>query len=110
MPYIDSLARETEDWSQEGSMSVSLIDSVMAFGYGAYVADSKHSISSEESKKAEYYSKIALRSRNSILCSPNTLSKLQVDQIPRQFQLFCANPPGPLSNGRFKLCNVLRSV
>ena len=108
MPYFDKLAKETEGWSQEGSMSIPLIDTVMAFGYGAYLAESQHSISSEESKKAECYSRIALRSRSSILRSPNTLLKLQVGQKPWHFQLFCTKPPDTLSNGRFNWCHVLR--
>ena len=108
MPYFDNLAKETEGWSQEGSMSRTLIDTVMAFGYGAYLASSQHSVSSEESKKAECYSRIALRSRSNILSSPNTLSKLQVGQKSWHFQLFCTNSLDTLSNGQFNWCNVLR--
>ena len=108
MPYFDDLAKETECWSQEGSMSESLIDTVMAFGYGAYLAGSQHSISPEESKKAEFYSRIALRSRSSILRSPNTLSKLQVGQKPFHLQLARTKSPDTLSNGQFNWCNALR--
>nr|ANM86370.1 putative C6 transcription factor [Cladonia uncialis subsp. uncialis]AUW31185.1 putative C6 transcription factor [Cladonia uncialis subsp. uncialis] len=77
MPYFDNLARESGGLFPETSMSIALIDSVMAFGYQAYLTVSQRFISSEERKKADFYSIIALRSRGSVLCSPNTLLKLQ---------------------------------
>ena len=85
MPYFDNLVREIGGRSQEGSMSTSLTDTVMAFGYQAYLTVSQQFISSEEVKKAECYSRIALRSRGSVLCSPNTLLKLQASRNPSIF-------------------------
>ena len=81
-PYFDNLVRETGGQSQEGSVSISLIDSVMAFGYQAYLTVSQRFISTEEKKKAQYYSRIALRSRGSVLLSSNTLLKLQASRSP----------------------------
>ena len=78
MPYLDSIIRETLGRTREGSMSISLIDSVMAFGYQAYLTISQRSINSEERKRVHQYAKIPLRSRSSILRSPNTLLKFQV--------------------------------
>ena len=78
MPYLDSIIRETLGRTREGSMSISLIDSVMAFGYQAYLTISQRSINSEERKRVHQYAKIPLRSRSIILRSPNTLLKFQV--------------------------------
>ena len=86
MPFFDNLCRETGGRSQGGSISTSLIDTVMAFGYRAYLNISQHVIISEESKKAENYSRIALRSRDSVLRSPNTLLKLQAGQTPQRYR------------------------
>lgn len=78
MPYLDSIVRETVGRTHEGSISISLIDSVMAFGYQAYLTFSQRPINSEERTRALQYAKIPLRSRGSILRSPNTLLKFQV--------------------------------
>ena len=59
-------------------MSISLINSVMAFGFQAYLTISQRSINSEERKRAQQYAKIPLRCRSSVLRSPNTLLKFQV--------------------------------
>jgi len=101
MSYFDNLIKEAEGRSQGSSMSISLIDSVMAFGYQAYLAITQRFISSEERKKADYYSRIALRSRGSVLRSPNTLLKLRVSRTPKHCQLLNANCPDNFSNGRF---------
>ncbi|MCJ1279780.1 hypothetical protein MMC21_007604 [Puttea exsequens] len=77
MPYLDSIVRETVSRPREGSTSISLIDSVMAFGYQAYLTVSQRFINSEERNRAQYYAKIPLRSRGSVLRSPNTLLKFQ---------------------------------
>ena len=81
-------------------MLVSLIDSVMASGYQAYLAITQRFISSEERKKADCYSRIALRSRGSVLRSPNTLLKLQASLTPQHCQLLDADGPDTFSNGR----------
>ena len=78
MPYLDNIIRETLGRTREASIAISLIDSVMAFGYQAYLALSQRSISPEERKRALQYAKIPLRSRGSLLRSPNTLLKFQV--------------------------------
>lgn len=72
-------------------MSISLIDSVMAFGYQAYLTITQRFISSEERRKADYYSRMALRSRGSVLRSPNTLLKVQVNRTPWRCLLLNAN-------------------
>lgn len=61
-------------------MSTSLIDSVMSFGYQAYLTITQRFISSEERQKADHYSKMTLKSRGNVLRSPNTLLKLQVNR------------------------------
>ena len=63
-------------------MSISLIDSVMAYGYQAFLTITQRFIGLEERKKADQYSRIALRSRASVLRSPNTLLKLQASPLP----------------------------
>ncbi|RQM04530.1 hypothetical protein DH86_00004444 [Scytalidium sp. 3C] len=63
--------------TQEGSISISLMDSVMVFGYQAYLTFSQRPVNSEERNRALQYAKIPLRSRGSILRSPNTLLKFQ---------------------------------
>lgn len=82
-------------------MSISLIDSVMAFGYQAYLAITQRFRSSEERKKADCYSRIALRFHGDALRSPNTLLKLQVSPRFQYCRLFDANCPDTFSNGRF---------
>ncbi|MCJ1285674.1 hypothetical protein MMC26_005015 [Xylographa opegraphella] len=77
MPYFDNLVKEAAGRSQGSSMSISLIDSVMAFGYQAYLTITQRFIHSEERKKADFYSRTALRSRARVLRSPNSLLKLQ---------------------------------
>lgn len=61
-------------------MSVALINAVMAFGYQAHLAFSERPATSEEKSRALQYAKIPLRSRYSILSSPNNLLKFQVVQ------------------------------
>lgn len=78
MPYLDSIVRETVGRFREGSMAITLIDSVMAFGYQAFLTVSQRSANPEERKRAHQYAKIPLRCRGSILRSPNTLLKFQV--------------------------------
>ncbi len=109
MLYFDNLTREIGGRFQEGSMSIALIDSVMAFGYQAYLTVSQRFISSEERKKAECYSIIALRSRGSVLCSPNTLLKSQVSPNPQYYQLLSTDSPDTLGNGPSKSYNALQS-
>ena len=89
--YFDNLARETGGRILESSMSIALIDSVMAFGYQAYLTISQRFISSEERKKTDCYSMIALRSRGSVLCSPNSLLKLQVSRVSLHYKLLSTN-------------------
>lgn len=100
MSYFDSLVKEAGGRSQRNSMLVSLIDSVMASGYQAYLAITQRFISSEEKKKADCYSRTALRCRGSVLHSPNTLLKLQASRIPQRCQLLDANCPDTFSSGR----------
>lgn len=109
MPYFDNLARESGGLFPETSMSIALIDSVMAFGYQAYLTVSQRFISSEERKKADFYSIIALRSRGSVLCSPNTLLKLQVSRVSLHYQLLSTNFPDTFGNGPSKSHHVLQS-
>lgn len=101
MSYFDNLVKEAGGRSQGSSMSISLIDSVMAFGYHAYLTITQRFIRSEERKKADCYSRIALRSRGSVLRSPNTLLKLQASRTPQHCQLLNANCSDNTSNGRF---------
>lgn len=77
MPYLDTIVRENVGRTQEGSISVALIDAVMAFGYQAHLAFSQRPVTSEEKARALQYAKIPLRSRHSILSSPNNLLKFQ---------------------------------
>ena len=84
MSYFDKFFKEAGDRSQGDPMSISLIDSVMAYGYQAYLFITQRFISPEEKKKADLYSSIALRSRDSVLRSPNTLLKLQVGRAPSE--------------------------
>lgn len=72
--------KEARGWSAGNSVLRSLIDSVMAFGFHAFLKNAKRPISPDEKRKADYYSLIALNSHASVLCSPNTLLKLQVSQ------------------------------
>ena len=90
-------------------MSIALINSVMAFGYQAYLTVSQRFISSEERKKAECYSITALKSRGSVLCSPNTLLKLQVSQNPQHYQLLSTNCLDTFGNGPSKSYDALQS-
>lgn len=82
MSYFDNLVKEARGRSQGSLLSTSLVDSVMAFGYQAYLTTTQRFISSEERQKAGYYSRMALRSRGSVLRSPDTLLKLQVNRTP----------------------------
>ncbi|KAL9079456.1 MAG: hypothetical protein Q9157_001665 [Trypethelium eluteriae] len=77
---MESCKAEARDRSQGGSMLTALIDSAMAFGYQACITASQRFISLEERAKALSYSKSALRSRGSVLHSPDTLLKLQASQ------------------------------
>jgi hypothetical protein len=81
MPYLDSIVRENVGQTQERSISISLIDSVMAFGYLACLTFSQRPINSEERNRAFQYAKIPLRSRGRILRSRNTLLKFQVIRV-----------------------------
>lgn len=74
----------------------------MAFGYQAYLNATRRFIGLEERKKADGYARIALRSRGSVLRSPNTLLKLQASRTPKQCPMLNANGPDNSSNGRFK--------
>ena len=109
MPYFDNIARETGGRFSEGSMSIALIDSVMAFGYQAYLTLSQRFITPEERKKADCYSIIALRSRGSVLCSPNTLLKLQVSRVPLHYQVLSTNFLDTFGNGPSKSYDALQS-
>ena len=76
--FFDNLVKEARDWSQGSSMSRSLIDSVMAFGYQAYLTTIQRLIRLEEKTRAENYVKTALRCYTNVIRSTNTLLKLQV--------------------------------
>jgi hypothetical protein len=56
---------------------MSLIDSVLAFGFDA-LKSSRQFASPDEKKKADSYSRMALSSYGGVLRSTNTLLKLQV--------------------------------
>lgn len=99
MSYLDSIIRETVSRTREGSISISLIDSVMAFGYQAYLTTSQRSMNSEERKRAHQYAKIPLRSRGNVLRSPNTLLKFQVNLTLHAQELLSADWLDDLSNG-----------
>jgi hypothetical protein len=58
-----------------------LVDSVMAFGYHAFLKSTQRFVSPEKKRKADYYSSIALKSRECVLQGPNSLLKLQVPQV-----------------------------
>ncbi|KIN07015.1 hypothetical protein OIDMADRAFT_70428, partial [Oidiodendron maius Zn] len=75
--YFDKYMKEARGWSAGNSVLRSLIDSVMAFGFHAFLRNAKRPISPDEKRKADYYSLIALNSHANVLCSPNTLLKLQ---------------------------------
>ena len=80
MSHFENLVKEATSRSQGSSMLTTLIDSVMASGYQAYLTSTQRFTNPEERKKADCYSsRIALRSRGSVLRSPNTLLKLQVN-------------------------------
>ena len=78
MAEFDALVKEVGGRSQETQISISLVDSVMASGYRVYLTMTQRFINSEERKKADHYSHLALRYRDTVLNLPNTLSKLQV--------------------------------
>lgn len=90
-------------------MSISLIDSVMAFGYQSYLTIMPRSVSSEERKKADYYSRLALRSRDNVLRSPNTLLKLHASPTLQPCQLLNTNYPDNFSNGGSNWLGSLQS-
>ncbi|TVY85215.1 Terrein cluster-specific transcription factor terR [Lachnellula suecica] len=75
--YFDRLLKEARGRPQGNSVLISLIDSVMAFGFHAFLKTSRRYVSSHDKKEADYYSRIALNSYASVLSSPNTLLKLQ---------------------------------
>ena len=81
MSHFDNLFKEAGARSQCSPMSISLIDSVMAFGYQAYLAVTQRFIDFEERSKANCYSRIALRRHRNVLSSSNTLLKLQASRI-----------------------------
>ena len=83
--YFDKYMKEARGWSAGNSVLRSLIDSVMAFGFHAFLKNSKRPISPDGKRKADYYSLIALNSHANVLCSPNTLLKLQVSQASTLF-------------------------
>lgn len=70
--------KEARRRPQGNSVLISLIDSVMAFGFHAFLKSSRRFVSPNEKKEADHYSRIALGSHDSVLRSPNTLLKLQV--------------------------------
>ena len=96
---LDSYMKDARGRSQGSSMLISLIDSVMAFGYQAFLTITQRSVASDERKKADYYSKTALRSRSSVLRSANTLLKLQVSLLLRHCRTLRANRVDNSSNG-----------
>lgn len=60
----------------------------MAYGYKAYLSMAPRGTNFEERKNDVYlYSKVALRSRNAILRSPNTILKLQASRNRSVFLL-----------------------
>ena len=72
--------KEARSRPQGDPVLISLIDSVMAFGFHAFLKSSRRSVSPSEKKEADYYARIALNSHSSVLRSPDNLLKLQVSQ------------------------------
>jgi len=100
---FDDYVQEAKALSEEGSAVIPLIDSVMAFGYQTLLAASQQSKSSEMRRKAITYSRIALRSRDSVLRSPETLLKMQVREMSLRRHWPFVNSSDNSSNGRLKV-------
>ncbi|KAL3417086.1 integral membrane protein duf6 [Phlyctema vagabunda] len=75
--YFDKYMKDARGQPQGNSVLISLIDSVMAFGFHALLKSSRRFVSPGEKKEADCYSRIALSSQASVLRSPDTLFKLQ---------------------------------
>jgi hypothetical protein len=101
-PCFDKYMKQARGWSAGNSVLISLIDSVMAFGFHAFLKSTKRSMSPDEKRKAEYYSLTALNSYESVLCSPDTLLKLQVGQIFGSVRYINTNRPDNFSNGHLQ--------
>lgn len=91
-------------------MLVSLIDSVMAFGFQAFLKNTKRSVSPDEKRKADYYSLIALNSYGSVLGSPDTLLKLQVSSNLRLFCCIHANRLDNFGYGYFQTSSSSHTI
>jgi hypothetical protein len=74
--------KEARIGPQGNPVLISLIDSVMAFGFHASLKSSRRSVSPSEKKEADYYARIALNSYSNVLRSPDNLLKLQVSRYP----------------------------
>ncbi|KAH8593161.1 hypothetical protein B0O99DRAFT_628237 [Bisporella sp. PMI_857] len=79
MPQLcfDKYLKDARNTHQANPILIHLIDSVMAFGYNALVKSTQSFVDPEKKNKADYYSKMALNSRGSVLRAPNSLLKLQ---------------------------------
>ncbi|KAH8804517.1 hypothetical protein F5884DRAFT_884048 [Xylogone sp. PMI_703] len=74
---FDKYMKEARGRSPGNSVLISLIDSVMAFGYQAFLKSTQRFVSTDEKRKANYYCLMTLNSYASVLNSPDTLLKLQ---------------------------------
>ncbi|KAH8799105.1 hypothetical protein F5884DRAFT_905564 [Xylogone sp. PMI_703] len=74
---FDKYIKEAQGQLPGNSVLISLIDSVMAFGYQAFLKSTQRFVSTEEKRKANYYCLMTLNSYTSVLNSPDTLLKLQ---------------------------------
>jgi hypothetical protein len=76
--YFDNYMKEARGRPQGNAVLISLIDSVMAFGFHAFSRSSRRFVSPDEKEEADHHSRIALSSHARVLRSPDTLFKLQV--------------------------------
>ncbi|KAH8588738.1 hypothetical protein B0O99DRAFT_638470 [Bisporella sp. PMI_857] len=74
---FDKYLKDARNTHQANPILIHLIDSVMAFGYNALVKSTQSFVDPEKKRTADYYSKMALNSRGSVLRAPNSLLKLQ---------------------------------
>jgi hypothetical protein len=94
--------KDARGWLGENSVLVSLIDSVMAFGFQAFLKNTKRSVRPDEKRKADCYSLIALNLYGSVLGSPDTLLKLQVSSNLQLFRRFHANRLDNFGDGDYQ--------
>ncbi|KAI9691645.1 MAG: hypothetical protein M1822_007716 [Bathelium mastoideum] len=74
---FDNYVEQARGRSQGSLLLTSLISSVMAVGYCALLTCKQRAVGLDERKQANYYAKLALRSRNAVANSPDSLLKLQ---------------------------------